>query len=338
MLWNKTIERRNKDAVMGLGEHLEELRRRVLWAIVGLLPILIASMVFAKQLVALMIQPAIAALRAKGFPAEMQNTGPLEFFSAWFKVSLIVTVVVGAPWVFIQLWKFIAPGLYAHERRFAYVLAPLSAVLSVAGLAMMYFVMLPIGLNWLIDFSSDVGDTDQVMTAPLPKDVHLVDVPLLEFDPAGAPAGKMWFNKTLGEMRVSLADAQGQVYVQSILATKHATIRQEYRLREYVELFFGLALAFALAFQTPVVVLLLGWVGIIDRAWLGKYRRHAIVVCAVIGAAITPTPDPLSMAMLQVPMYLLYELGGVLLWLMPPARMRGPRKNDAPSDGPATGP
>lgn len=338
MLFQKTIERRNKDAVMGLGEHLEELRRRVLWAIVGLVPILITSMIFAKHLVALMIQPAIAALRSKGFPAEMQNTGPLEFFSAWFKVSLIVTVVVGAPWVFIQLWKFIAPGLHAHERRFAYILAPLSSVLSLAGLAMMYFVMLPIGLNWLIDFSSDVGTTDQVMTAPLPKGVQLVDVPLLDVDPAGAPAGKMWFNTTLGEMRVSLADAQGQVYVQSILATKHATIRQEYRLREYVELFFGLALAFALAFQTPVVVLLLGWMGIIDRAWLAKYRRHAIVLCAIIGAAITPTPDPLSMAMLQVPMYLLYELGGVLLWLMPAGKMRGEGSADAESDGPATGP
>lgn len=335
----KAIDRRNKDAVMGLGEHLEELRRHVLWALLGLLPILAGAMIFGKQLVALMIYPAISALRENGFAAEMQNTGPLEFFSAWFKVSLIVTVVLGAPWVCFHLWRFIAPGLYDHERRFAHVLAPLSAFLSIAGLAMMYFVMLPTALSFLVEFSEVGGET--IAAAPLPEGVTLPLVPVLAADPAPTPpVGSMWFNSTLGELRLTRTNPQGALEAATISVSKHAIIRQEYRLREYVDLFFGLALAFVIAFQTPVVVLLLGWAGIINRDWLGRYRRHAIVVCALVGAVVTPTPDPLSMMILVVPMYLLYELGGVLLWLLPARRMAARVRggDDDPNPPDATGP
>ena len=77
-----------------------------------------------------------------------------------------------------------------------------------------------------------------------------------------------------------------------------------------------LALAFAGGFQTPVIVLLLGWSGIIDRAFLRKYRKHALLVTAVIAAFMTPG-DPTTMFLLWVPLYVLYELGGVLLGLFP---------------------
>lgn len=329
-LVKKAIDRRNRDAVMGLGEHLEELRKRVIWALVGLVPIMIGAMIFGKQLVAIMIQPVRDALRARGFAPELLNTGPLEFFSAWFKVSLIVTVVIGAPWVAYQLWKFIAPGLYDHERRFAHVLAPLSAILSMAGLAMMYFAMLPTGLSFLIQFSENVGN-EVIAVAPPPEGTVFPTMPVLAADPDKPQGGWYWFNATLQEVRLAHRDPskpEAPLTVSSIVVTKHAVIRQEYRLREYVDLFFGLALAFVVAFQTPVVVLLLGWAGIIDRVWLAKYRKHAVVICAIVSAIVTPTPDPMSMLLLLVPMYLLYELGGILLWLMPAAGGRRRRNAD----------
>ena len=74
---------------------------------------------------------------------------------------------------------------------------------------------------------------------------------------------------------------------------------------------------------------LLGWAGIVDRPMLRKYRRHAIFICAIVAAVLTPTPDPLTMSLLAVPLYLLFELGGFLLWALPADRVaRGlrPRK------------
>ncbi len=384
MLIDKAIERRNKDAVMGLGEHLEELRRRLLWAIIGLLPVLALAMIFGKRIVRIMLQPALDSLAERGFPAEFQNTGPLEFFSAWIKVSMIAALVVGGPWVMYQAWKFIGPGLYARERRFFYILAPLSSILSIAGLAMMYFVMLPIGLNWLIDFSSDLGE-EVIATAPPPPGTIFPTIPELAADPDQPQAGWMWFNSTLGELRIAhtqrnsapsvpteppseppaaaggpsapmsanppasasnsdkpAAPAKPAIVVASISLGKHSLIKQEYRLREYSDLFFGLALAFVVAFQTPVVVLLLGWAGVIDVKWLAKYRRHAIIACAIIGAAITPTPDPLSMMLIQIPMYLLYELGALLLWLLPAAKVaglgNGRNGDDDPNPSDSSGP
>lgn len=72
----------------------------------------------------------------------------------------------------------------------------------------------------------------------------------------------------------------------------------------------------------PVVVLLLGWVGIVRVEMLKKYRRHAIFACALLGAFLTPG-DPLSAALLGVPLYMLYEFGVLMLTWLPASKVRG---------------
>ena len=132
---------------------------------------------------------------------------------------------------------------------------------------------------------------------------------------------------------------EGGVHVIGADMMRTQGVVQQYRISEYVNLVFFTAIAFAFGFQTPVVVLLLGWAGIVSPKVLSKYRKHALLVCAVLGAVLTPSPDPFSMCVVFVPMYLLYELGLILVILLPAHKIAGakPETEDYPG-GPADGP
>ncbi len=110
--------------------------------------------------------------------------------------------------------------------------------------------------------------------------------------------------------------------------TRGAGISQQYKISEYIRTLLNMGLAFGIGFQTPVVVLLLGWAGIVTRQTLAKYRRHAVGACALAGALLTPA-DPLSMVLLAIPLYLLFELGMLLLRVWP----AGSEPIDEPGDG-----
>src|SRR5690606_1996978 len=118
----------------------------------------------------------------------------------------------------------------------------------------------------------------------------------LAADPEQPQAGTMWINTSLRQLRIAV-QRRGQLEILAIPLAKAAGIVQQYRISEYVRLIMHLALAFAIAFQTPLVVLLLTWAGVIDPAKLGKYRKQAIMACAVLGAVLTPA-DPVSMIVL----------------------------------------
>jgi len=97
---------------------------------------------------------------------------------------------------------------------------------------------------------------------------------------------------------------------------KPVGVRPEYRVSEYVKLLMSLSLAFAAGFQAPVIVLLLGWAGLVTPVFLRKYRRHAFLICAIAAALLTPG-DISSMFAMLAPLYLLFELGIVLLVIFP---------------------
>lgn len=307
-------------AVMSFGDHLEELRRRVLWGLLGVVPIFAVSLVFGGWLIEVLMAPVQAALRRAELPPTLQSTGALESIGAYVKVTLAVTLVLGLPWIIYQLWLFVAPGLHAHERRFAQLLLPMSAVLSLAGLAFLYFVMLPAMLFFLVSFGAGLG-RPTVVAAPLPPGITLPTVPMLDFDPADPPPGSTWYNRSLGEMRFARPDPAGGVEVVGTPMGVTAGIAQQYRIGEYTGLVFFLAVAFALGFQTPVVVLLLGWIGLVERRFLARNRKYAVFIAAIASALLTPTPDPISMTVLAVPLYLLFELGLILLKVLPPSRV-----------------
>ena len=309
------------DKIMPFGDHLEELRRRLIFALLGILPILVASLVIGKSVLNFLLRPIAAALERGGLPPALQVTGPFEMFSAYMQVSIVLTILVGAPWIVYQFWRFVAPGLYSHERRFAYLLAPMSALLTGLSGLFLYYVMLPTTLAFFVAFNSSLP-TVQVEAAPVPEGVVLSVATILKHDPVDPPVGAMWYNATINQLRICVIDKTGAKIVNSTSMVGASLISQQYRVADCVGMVLTFALALAIAFQMPVVVLLLGWAGLVNPGMLTKYRRHTLLICAVLGAVLTPA-DPVSMLLLAIPLYVLFELGVFLLRALPAGRVTG---------------
>lgn len=319
---------------MSFGEHLEELRRRLIIALLGVLPIFILALVFGERLINFLLYPAQAQLRSAGMPSGLISTNPLEVIGAYLKVALVVTIVLGVPFILYQLWLFIAPGLYSHEKRFARFLIPLSVVLSLTGLTFLYYVMLPAMLAFLIGFGAEIGQ-QSTSVVETPPGIVFPMLPRFQGDPSDPPPGSMWFNEELKQFRFNMAPPAEigkpapKPQIRGVPMSKSAGISPQYKVSEYIGLVFTTSLAFVLGFQTPVVVLLLGWIGIFSLQTLRKSRKYALFAAFALSAVLSPSPDPVSMIVLAIPLYLLYELGLFLLKFFPPSRVaRGVKFSD----------
>lgn len=301
---------------MTLGDHLEDLRRRVILALIGVLPILVAALMFGKPLLSLLIGPLRDELRQASQPSGLLATGPFETFAVYLQISLIATVIVGSPWILYHLWKFIEPGLYTNERGFVHILVPLSSILTLTSAFFLYYVVLPVILAFFINFGTQLGH-DTTPTVDLPAGIVLPQAPVLGGDPPDPQPGQFWFNTDTMQLRTAVPMRNGELAIIGSELVAGAGITQQYRVSEYIKTVLNLALAFGVGFQTPVVVLLLGWAGIVERKTLAKYRKYAVAVCTIAGAILTPA-DPLSMMLLAIPLYVLFELGMLLLIVFPP--------------------
>jgi len=320
----------DEDGTMSLGEHLEELRSRVLWAVGGLLPIFAISLFFADTVLDWLIIPLQAQLRAKDLPQVIQATGPIETFGAYVRVAFVLTIIAGGPWIMWHFWRFVRPGLHTHERRFTYLLMPLSGVLTVSAIAFLYFVLLPVVLAFFISFGSNIGARAPA-TAPLPAGVVLPEVPVLAADPAEPRVGEVWINRPLREYRICVEIKNDKPVVLGAPLTRATGITQQYRVAEYVKLVFQLSLAFAIGFQMPIVIMLLAWSGLVPLTFMAKNRKYMLVVCTIAGAILTPA-DPISLVLLAAPLYLLYELGMVLARFVTPSLVAGDKPDGERSD------
>ncbi len=221
-------------------EHLLELRTRLLYSIYGI-ALATAALAFypgPKRLLNFIARPILAHL-----PPNTRLIA-VDVFSPFFvpiKVLFLVATMLALPWVVYQIWAFIAPGLYKHEKRFALPLIIFGSFLAYAGMAFVQFFLL-----------------DQIFV----------------FIQVFAPS--------------------------SIAATPDVAA--------YVETLLSLYLAFAAAFQVPVVVILLVRFGLISIDKLRKFRGYFIVLAFGVAAIITP-PDIWSQIALAGSMCLLYEVG-----------------------------
>lgn len=311
---------------MPLGDHLDELRRRVMLGLFGVVPVFVVGLVFGKTILAFLTQPLRNALAKEGLPPNMQTTGPLEGFMGYLKVALLLALIIGAPWLIYQGWKFVAPGLYAKEKRFINILAPLSVVMSISGLAFVYYVVIPMMLLFFVHFNATLIQRTPA-TAPAPAGVTFPSFPTLDADPESPQPGTVWINRALQEMRVAVpqppakeGDPAPPPRVLGMRLTGDSLVSQEYRISEYLSLVVLFAGIFALTFQTPVVVLLIGWSGLVSLASMRKHRRYVIFGIACLSAVVTP-PDAISMFLLGIPLYLLYEFGLLLLATFPAGRV-----------------
>jgi len=148
---------------MTLGEHLEELRRRIIYALIGVAVAAVLGLICGRRLVELFKLPYIRATAEAGREADLAVLTVTAGFTTYLKVSLIAAVVLASPWVFYQMWMFISAGLYKTERRYVLFAVPASATLFICGAMFFVFVAaIPI-LKFFIFFNEWMG-LDLVVT------------------------------------------------------------------------------------------------------------------------------------------------------------------------------
>jgi sec-independent protein translocase protein TatC len=136
---------------MSFMEHLEELRTRILRALMGIAVAAVGSLTFSNQLWRFVCQPAAQALKTLGYKPELVQITPMEAFNViWFKMPLMCAIFLASPWVLYQVWGFISPGLYRRERRWAAPFILISAGLFILGGTFAYFVVFRYGLTFLL--------------------------------------------------------------------------------------------------------------------------------------------------------------------------------------------
>jgi len=310
------------EGIMSFGDHLEDLRKRVFYAILGIVPVFTIAFAFGRPLLQILIEPARRELTIAGQGSQLLATGPFETFGSVIQIAMIVTVLLGAPWILYQLWLFVSPGLYFHERKIVRLLIPFSGALTILSVVFLYYVILPVILAFFISYGSKVSGETHVPSAPVPEGIVFPMVPILQADPIAPTPGMIWINEPLLQERICVGVVDEKPIIRVVSLTSDVGIAQQYRISEYIKTILNMGLAFGIAFQTPVVVVMLGWIGLLNPKQMSKYRKHAIALSAILGAFLTPA-DPLSMILLATPLYLLYELGLFILRVLPIEKVLG---------------
>ena len=143
------VEVDGKEGEMSFLEHLEEMRWRIIYSLIGIVIGTIIAWIFIDQLVdVVLLKPA----RDSG--AQLQNLRPFGQLFLFVEVAIIVGVVISIPNIFYQLWKFISPALKQNEKKYILSIVIFSSVCFLAGIAFAYFIMLPMALKFAEQFGS----------------------------------------------------------------------------------------------------------------------------------------------------------------------------------------
>jgi sec-independent protein translocase protein TatC len=146
---------------MSLGDHLEELRLRLILALIGLSAAVAVCLGFGTYIIAFIERPYIAAM---GQQARLQSLAPADGFTSYMEISVMAGVVIASPWIFYQLWMFVSAGLYQHEKRYVYMVTPFSAGLFITGALFFVFLIAPVTLKFLVMFNKQVLGVDSNFT------------------------------------------------------------------------------------------------------------------------------------------------------------------------------
>ena len=223
-------------------EHLMELRERLIRALLAFLAMFVISFFFAKDIYNVLLMPYT---HVAGPEAKLIYTAPQEYFFTQIRVALFAAAFLSCPVVFGQIYAFVAPGLYKHERAVfrPYLIA--TPIFFAMGALLVYYVVTPNLLRFFIGMQQ--------------------------------------------------ANEPGRAQIELLP-----------RVSEYLSLIMTLVLAFGAVFQLPVVLTLLGQVGLVSSQFLVDKRRYAIVLVFIVAAVLTP-PDVFSQLALAIPGMLLYE-------------------------------
>ncbi len=303
------------DFQMSIGDHLEELRRRILLGLLGLVPAALVCLIYGQQILAVLCRPLTSALLKYDISPQLYTDELADGFMVYIKISFIAAIAIAGPWIIYQLWKFVGAGLYPHERRYVTKYIPLSIALLFAGLAFVYFLVLPLSLQFFIGFTSDIP-----LRMPLAEKVHASATTQPTFVQAvagnpGHPADlQMWFDTTQSRLKMFIGNK-----IRVIPFGPDNLVGTHFTLPDYLDLVLQLLLTFGLAFQLPLVVMALARIGIVEVATLRKLRRYVYLGLSMLAAALAPGDVVTATIALLVPLVLLYELGIFLARMGPKA-------------------
>lgn len=328
--YERSKDTRIDEIRMSFGDHLEDLRRRLILALLGPLVMSVVGLIYGKQIVGWLVRPLSQILQFFEYPPQVYNHGVTTAFSVYMKVGLVVGLIISSPWVCYQLWKFVESGLYERERRTALLIAPFSTLMSVLGVAFMYYVLLPITLSFLVYFTTGfpppdlhgaprggvtgwiLGAYDETATVESSGNGTVSTSPsyiqVLTEDPSDPVDGQTWIKQPEGQFRVQIS---GRTVTYPPL-TKNSMLAPMIEISQYISFVTLLMFGVVIAFQLPVVMMILGWSRLIDPDFISQYRRYCIFVCFVLGALLTPA-DPISMVVLALPLWGLFELGLIVM-------------------------
>src|SRR5580692_6059708 len=151
---------------MTIWEPLEELRKRIIYAAIGMLVTTIAAWTFRVQILAWLLKPYENAWTARHFLGvpELQTLSPADAFVGYLQLSMVAGVVAAAPIIFYQLWAFISPGIYSKEKRLIFPFVVFSTSLFLSGMAFAYYVAFPFTFGYFFSLLGQVSDKGTVLT------------------------------------------------------------------------------------------------------------------------------------------------------------------------------
>jgi sec-independent protein translocase protein TatC len=146
-----------RDVRMTIWEHLDELRKRIIKAAIGIVVVTVVAWCFRVELLAWLVIPYQKTWFLKfNKPLILQTLAPADAFLGYLELSLTAGIVGAAPIIFYQLWSFISPGLYRKEKRLIFPFVLFSTTLFLSGVAFAYFVAFPFTFNYFLSLLGDV--------------------------------------------------------------------------------------------------------------------------------------------------------------------------------------
>lgn len=207
---------------MSLGDHLEELRARLILALTGLAAAFVLSLLVGKWFLAMILSPYQTAMKDLKIDINLQAIEVPEPFMVYLKASLVLAALISSPWLFYQLWAFISAGLYKHERRFVKIVAPASATLFVTGVLFFLLGIAPFVFKFFVRFDTGV---DFIIYQPqLTKTVNFILVLSLVFGLAFQTPIAIVFAERMGLVTVeTLCRVRKYVFLAAFVVSAIAT-------------------------------------------------------------------------------------------------------------------
>lgn len=297
------------DYRMSVGDHLEDLRRRLILGLIGFVVAFVVCCLFGEQVIGIFCRPLLIAMRDANVNPQIFFAQVADPFMVYMEISLITALAIASPWILYQLWLFVAAGLYPRERRYVTKYLPLSISLLIGGMLFLYFFVLPISMEFFLKFSAELPlRMPPVAVSPgeIPANQPTVQVPLFAGNPVHPLERQIWIDATQQRLKM-FYDRQVRVIP---FGPENLTAPM-IMLPEYINMVVQMLLAFGVAFQLPLIVLALARLGIVEVDGLKKLRRFVYLGMALLAAMIIPDVVT-GMIALTVPLVLLYEMG---IWM-----------------------